>query len=917
MTTHPPADRDAGIVAPPSVAPDWFAEPVEAALAALEVDAATGLTGVAANQRLRVNGPNTLPSAPEPSLWQMLWHSWTEPMNLLLTALIAVSLYAGQSATATLIAFMVLLNVAMAANQEAKARTSAAALQDLHAPSARVRRDGRVVEVPAADIVVGDILLVEAGDLVAADARIVSAAGLEVSESALTGESTTVAKSAHSVADPAAALGDRTSMLFQNTAVTRGSASAVVVATGADTEMGRIAAMLAAVQPAPSPLQRELRQLTVRLAIVCLVAVAFIVVIGLVRGLDPQAIALVAIATAISSIPSGLPTFLTAMLSYGAQRLTQANAVVRNLTDVETLGSVSAINTDKTGTLTMDMMTAVAMHSDGQWFAVDGEGYSLDGRILTAAGRSLPDFTALGYGLTLCSDAEIRADGSVVGDPTELALVVLAAKMGVDATTSRREYPRVALVPFDSEYKFMATFHVAPLVEGAPDSLIGLIKGAPDVVLDRCQYALWEGEVVPVAQVRAELEQANSELAARGLRVMSFAYREMPTEELLAVQTDPMAAVTDAVFVALVGIIDPLRPTAKEAVATALHAGIDVRMITGDHAVTAKAIANDLGLGPGVITGPQLEQLSDAELIARLPHLHVFGRVSPQDKLRLVSVMQSDGQLVAMTGDAVNDAAALKKADIGVAMGSGSEVSKQSANMVLTDDNFATLVHAVELGRDIYDKIAAQIRYVMVGLFGVLTLMLLASVFNFNNGNALTAIQLVFVTFLIGLFPAIAISTDSVEPDLMDRPPRDPATAILNSATLPRWLLFGVVQATAGLAAFWIAEVRGASTEEATTMTFAVMGWATVLSAAALRRDLQPVWAGPFVPYYLWLALPFILTWLAVESPMLQPTLSTVSLDGGTWWLVFGLSLVPFAVIEVSKWLRRLSRSESRSRSAV
>ena len=872
---------------------------------AFEVDPEQGLSSVAADQRLRVNGPNTLPTVPEPSVWQMLWRAWTEPMNLLLTVLIAVSVYAGQSATAILIALMVLLNVAMATNQESKARSSAAALENLHAPTARVRRDGGTRQVPAADLVVGDIVLVEAGDLIPADARIVQAAALEVSESALTGESSTVAKGAAAVPDPGAALGDRSSMLFQNTAVTRGSGQAVVVAIGADTEMGRIAAMLAAVTPAPSPLQRELRQLTVRLALVCLLAVAFIVVIGLVRGLDPQAIALVAIATAISSIPSGLPTFLTAMLSYGAQRLAKANAVVRNLTDVETLGSVSAINTDKTGTLTMDMMTAVAMYGNGQWFTVEGEGYSLDGRILTAAGQTLPDFTALGYGLTLCSDAEVRADGSVVGDPTELALVVLAAKMGVDAPISRREYPRVGLVPFDSEYKFMATFHVAPLEEGGPDSLIGLIKGAPDVVLDRCGFVLWNGDVVPLEQVREQVEQANAELAARGLRVMSFAYRELPLSELPAVQAQPMASVNSAVFVALVGIIDPLRPSAKDAVAQALHAGVDVRMITGDHAVTAKAIANELGLGPGVITGPQFEQLSDPELTAQLPHLHVFGRVSPQDKLRLVSVMQDDAQLVAMTGDAVNDAAALKKADIGVAMGSGSEVSKQSANMVLTDNNFATLVHAIELGRDIYAKISAQIRYVMVGLFGVLALMLLASVFDFNSGNALTAIQLIFVTFLIGLFPALAISTDSVEPGIMDKPPRDPDVSILNASTLPRWLVFGMVQALVGLAAFWIAESRAESVLVAQTMTFAVMGCSTVFSAAALRRDLTPLWAGPYLPYFLWLAVPLALTWLAVESPLIQPTLSTVSLDGSTWWLVLGLATIPTVVIEVTKWARR------------
>ena len=884
----------------------WFHVPAVEAVAAFETDAENGLSSATAASRLAVAGPNTLPTPPEPTAWQVVLSQWRDPMTVLLTILIVVGIVAGQPDTAVLVALLVLLNVGMGARQELKARSSAAALQSLNAPTARVRRDGRASDISAADLVVGDIVLLEAGDLVPADARVLTSASLEAIESSLTGESTTVDKGSAPVANADAPLGDRSSMVFQNTSITRGSAEAVVVATGSDTEMGRIATMLAEVGTSQSPLQVELRQLTVRLAIVCLVAVAIIIAIGVWRGLDAQAIAVVAMTTAIASIPAGLPTFLTAMLSLGAQRLAQAKALVRNLTDVETLGSVSAINTDKTGTLTMDMMTAVAMYGDGQWFSVEGEGYSTQGQILHAAGRGLPDFTALGYGLALSSDASVNPDGSVVGDPTELALVVLAAKMGVDATTSRREYPRVALVPFDSAYKFMATFHVVPMTEGAAESLVCLVKGAPDVVLQRCSRVLWNGAETPIEQVREQLRLANTDLAARGLRVMSFAYRDLPLDQVEEVQADPMAAVTDLVFVALVGIIDPLRPSAKDAIGVALHAGIDVRMITGDHAVTAKAIADDLGLGPGVITGPDFAALSDAEIVEQLPRLHVFGRVSPQDKLRLVEVMQESGQIVAMTGDAVNDAAALKKADIGVAMGSGSEVSKQSANMILTDNNFATLVRAVELGRDIYTKITAQIRYVLAGLFGVLTLMLLASVLNINGGNALSATQLLFVTFLIGIFPALAISADTPEAGTMDRPPRDSSVPILNSSTFPRWLLFGVVQGGIGIFAYWLAARNGESIQVAQSMVFAVMGWSTVLMAAGLRRDVTPSWHGPFAPYMLWLAVPFGLTWLAVESELLQPTLDTVSIGGATWGLVLMLALIPLLLIELDKYVRRL-----------
>ena len=386
---------------------------------------------------------------------------------------------------------------------------------------------------------------------------------------------------------------------------------------------------------------------------------------------------------------------------------------------------------------------------------------------------------------------------------------------------------------------------------------------------------------------------------------MACAYRETSVSDGGQVQADPMAAVDDLVFVALVGIIDPLRPSAKEAIRIALRAGIDVRMITGDHAVTAKAIADDLGLGPGVVTGPEFEAMTDETLLAELPQLHVFGRVSPRDKLRLVEVMQDSGQIVAMTGDAVNDAAALKKADVGVAMGSGSEVTKQAANMILTDNNFATLVHAIELGRDIYGKISGQIRYVLAGLFGVLSLMLLASAFNINSGNALTSVQLLFVTFLLGLFPAIGISMDTVEEGIMELPPRDPRVPILNSSTLPRWLLFGVVQGAIGIVAFWITQRAGQSVEVSQTMTFAVMGWSTVLMAATLRRDLTPVWMGPFMPYFLWIAIPFALTWLGVDWDVLQPTLGTVGLSGSAWGLVLLLSLIVPVLVEVDKGFRR------------
>lgn len=864
-------------------------------------DPATGLSTAAARSAEQQFGRNVLPEAPVPSAWQIALRQWREPMNIMLTVVAAVSVAIGQEETAILVGFLVALNVIMGSRQELKARESAKALQSLQIPTARVLRDGEVREISSQDLVPGDIVTVEAGDLVPADGRITVSASLEVAESALTGESAPVPKDANTLEESDPALGDRSNMLFQNTSVTRGTATMIVTGTGSQTEMGKIAGMLNSVQQTESPLQLEMRQLTVRLAVVAWLAVAVIVALGFYRGLDTSAVVLLGITTAISAIPSGLPTFLTAMLSYGAQRLAKAKAVVKNLNDVETLGSISAINSDKTGTLTMDKMTASSMFAFGQWFTVSGSGYDKSGEILHAAGQIEPDFQALGYGLALCGDATVSDDGAVIGDPTEAALVVLAAKMGVDAAISRREYPRAAEVPFDSAYKFMATFHLAPL--DGEEVLVELVKGAPDVVLQRCSKAYVGDQVVDVEQVREKILTANAQLAEQGLRVMSFAVRRLPQGDLDEVRDDPMAAVADLTFVALVGIIDPLRPSAKEAVTVALAAGIDVRMITGDHAVTARAIGEDLGLGPGVITGPEFAKLSDDELMQRLPDLHVFGRVSPEDKLRLVSVMQDRGYLVSMTGDAVNDAAALKKADIGVAMGSGSEVSKQSAKMILTDDNFATLVHAIELGRDIYGKITAQIRYVMSGLFGLLGVMLLASILNLNNGQVLTAVQLLFVSFLIGLFPALGISTDTTEPGIMKLPPRDPKIAIFNARTGPAWLLYGAVQAVASLSPFFWQDQLGIQTAQ--SMTFAILAFSTIWMAISLRRALIPGWAGPYLPYWLWMAVPAVLTVLALEWEVFQRMLGTVGLTGAQWESVFLVSLSVPIVIEIVKAIQR------------
>ena len=874
--------------------------------ARLDVDTDEGLAAAEVERRLAEYGPNELPSEPPPSVWAVAWGQLVNPMNIMLLIVVAASFAIVQIATALVVLGLVLFNVVMGTNQELKARASVEALAKLQVPHARVRRSGQIAELDSTKLVPGDIVLLEAGDVVPADGRIVSSATLEVQEAALTGESAPIPKDAGALPDGEVALGDRTNLVFQNTQVTRGTTAFVVTATGSATEMGRIAGMVNATKRSRSPLQQELDGMTKVFGLIAFLAVAIIAIFGLVRGQDTTTLVLLCISTAIASIPTGLPTFVQAMLSSGARRLAEAKAVVKSLSDVETLGGTTVINSDKTGTLTMNAMTATTMLAGGDWFKIQGPGYQKAGAILGVAGGKPPDFHRLALGLALCTDATVADDGSVIGDPTEAAFVVLAAKMGVDAEQTRESLPRRAEVPFDSTYKFMATFH------DRPDSLAGgiirqphftSVKGAPDVVLKHCSYALWHGEVVPIATVRDEILAANRKLSERGLRVLGFAARDLDDAAMTAAVADPMPAVTDLVMVALVGIMDPLRTEARDAVRTALGAGIDVRMITGDHTVTARAIADELGLGPGVITGTEVQHLTDDEVIRRLPQLHVFGRVAPEDKLRLAKLMQQDGQVVAMTGDAVNDAAALKQADVGVAMGSGSEVSKQAAKIVLTDDNFATLVRAVDLGRDIYRRISTYIRLQLTILSSVLQLMVYATILNINGGVALFPLQLLFCKFFVVITVVIGFIVDVPDPGVMQRGPRKPGTKIVTRPWIIRWFIIGFVVAATALSVLEWGPGKPSTTQASVNMTmaFAVVSLSAVNIGLVMRRERQAPWSSPVFPYLGWIILGWILTWAAVELNMLQRLLDTTSLTGREWIIVLALSLLAPAVVAVDK----------------
>ncbi|MFN8034430.1 MAG: cation-transporting P-type ATPase [Acidimicrobiia bacterium] len=885
----------------------WYARAATDVATTLGVDPEQGLAPAEAESRRVQHGPNQITAEKPPSVWMVAMQQLRDPMNIMLVAVTVVSFAIGEVSTGVLVAFLIVLNIVLGSRQELKARASVDALSNLQVPQAKVVRGGSLVLVPAVDLVPGDVVQVEAGDIVPADGRILRSATLETQEAALTGESAPVAKDPHELAGGDVALGDRSNMLFQNTAVTRGTAAMVVTDTGMQTQMGRIATMLTSVTRTRSPLQKELASLTKVLGVIAWAAVAFIVVVGIARGMDASDVLLLGTAMAISAIPTGLPAFVSGLLSYGAKQLADAKAVVKNLTDVETLGATSAINTDKTGTLTMNQMMVSVIYANGSWFTVEGEGYRKTGAIKSVAGVPVPDFTRLALGVVLDSDATVADDGSVVGDPTEAALVVLAAKLGVDAEETRRAYPRIAEVPFDSDYKFMATFHRIA-VDGT-ERVIELVKGGPDVVLARCKRSggPMSGSQVPIEEARADIDAANDRMGEKGLRVLSFAARFVADDELDAMSSDPMSLTRDLDFVGLVGIIDPLRTEAKGAVHTALGAGIDVRMITGDHAVTAQAIGESLGLGPGAISGSELQALSDDELTGRLPELHVFGRVSPEDKLRLARLMQEQGLIVAMTGDAVNDAAALKQADIGVAMGSGSEVTKQAARMILTDDNFGTLVHAVEIGRRVYAKVVAYVRYQMTQLLSLVMLFVAATAFNINDGVALTPLMILYLLFFMTSSGVVIIAIDPGDPDVMHRPPRDPKVPITNRTAVSLWVLYGAVLFLAALVPLaWGPDTPSTDHASASmTMTFVVMGLGTVFNALTNRRDPGSGLDPPILSALAVALVPTSLLVAATMLPRLQAAMLTASLTGPQWAASIGLALALPLVIEISKWIRR------------
>ena len=770
---------------------------VDDVVASLSTDVMTGLSSGEVAERLTTYGPNRLAeSKRRPAFLRFLDQFRDLLIMILLVAAVVSFAVSGELKTPVVVLLVVFLNALIGFVQENRAEASLEALKKMLTASSRVRRDGDVMEVATDDLVPGDIVLVEAGDRIPADGRLVLAANLEIEEAALTGESHPSEKSTLLVDRADAPLGDRSCIAYMNTTVTRGRGEFVVTSTGMNTEIGRIAGLLRETETEKTPLQKQLEGLAHSLAKLSGLIVAAVFAIGLLRGNSVSELLNLAVALAVATIPEGLPAVTAVTLAVGVSKMAKKNAIVKRLASVETLGCTSIICSDKTGTLTLNEMTARRLVVQNRDHAVTGEGYSPEGSIEKIPGDVPFTMDNALMGMALCNDAVIRyenGDWQLVGDPTEGALAVLATKGGLDVADLRVRYPRVAEVPFDSSTKVMATFH--EVIGSSGERVVRMfVKGAPDVVLERATHAIGsDGESVPSSQLRTELLAHNDRMANEGLRVLAVAQRDIVLDawnEFTDTGADPSILMSDLVLMALIGIVDPPRPEAQVAIAEARTAGITVKMITGDHAVTARAIGRELGLGDGqgdvvAVTGNDLDQMTDDELASRIDEISVFARVAPEHKIRLVAALQRKGRIVAMTGDGVNDAPALKKADMGVAMGiTGTEVTKEAATMVLTDDNFATIVGAVKRGRTIYDNIVKFVRFQLSTTLGFAMLFLAASIFDIAHGKPFAAIAILWVNIIMDGPPAMALGLDKGDSDIMRRAPRPVSEKIL---TPQRW----------------------------------------------------------------------------------------------------------------------------------
>jgi len=864
-----------------------------------------GLTGVEAAARLSLYGPNEIQAPARISPWSILLAQFRNVLVVILLVATALSALLGHGTEAIVITVIVLFAAGLGFVQEYRAERAVEALRRLAAPAAIVLRDGVEHEIPAREVVPGDVVIMRAGNRIPADCRLLEAVNLQVQEASLTGESMPVEKLTLPLPGPALPIGDRRNMIFAGTSATHGRGRGLVVATGMGTEFGRIARMLETVATGRTPLQENLDRLGRSLARIALLVVAVIVVLGVMRGQPFVDMLIFGIALAVAVVPEALPAVVTISLAIGVQRLIRRRALMRRLPAVETLGSTSIICTDKTGTLTRDQMTVRQIWIDGKIIELTGSGYEPVGEFLHA-GLPVPPAGALLQLLragVLSSDADLvheDPDGqwSIKGDPTEGALLVAAAKAGLRAADLQAKYPRVDEVPFDS-----GRMRMTALLQ-SPDGVFACAKGAPEVILASCTRLLTGDGKTPLdAMQRDAILAAVAEMAGAGMRVLALATRADATRE---------NAEHDLTVLGLVGMIDSLRPEAGPAVRQCDDAGIRVVMITGDHPLTAAAIARELGLlaDRRAITGVELDAMDDARLAAEMDRIAVFARVSPEHKLRVVEALQAQGHIVAMTGDGVNDAPALKKADIGVAMGvTGTDVAREAAAMTLTDDNFASIVAAVEEGRGIFGNIKKYLMFLLSSNLGEIGLMAGAALLGMPL--PLTAVQILYVNLATDGLPALALAVDPPEPGLMQQPPRDPRAGIFTRPVATLMIVGGVWSALVNLLTFTAMLALGHAVTEAMAITFVTLVLIQFVKAFNFRSDRYSVFHHPFANRWLNLAILWEVGLLVaiLYIPWLQEPFGTFSLDLHDWVVVLTAAFSILPVLELVKWRDRSRRA--------
>lgn len=897
---------------------------------ALKADLAEGLDSDDARQRLRRFGPNELREQRGPGILWMFLRQFMEPLVLVLIVAAIVSSVLGEIAEGLVIMAIVLLNAILGVTQESKAEKALLALKKLAAPHARVRRDGNTLTIPASRLVPGDLVLIEEGDQIPADIRVVDSVALKVDESALTGESVPVEKHEAAISQTAGEdipLGDRSNILHMATVCVHGRGKGIAFATGMNTEVGHIAGLIGASADKQTPLQERLEGLGKWLGGAALGLCGIMFVTGLLRGINTLEMFLTAVSLAVAAIPEGLPAIVTVVLAIGVQRMAGHKAIIRRLPAVETLGSATAICSDKTGTLTQNEMTVVKAYVNGRLLQVTGSGYSPQGEFMMdetwnseSDGKVFDEHDSqlemLAKIAALCNNSELRKNPEsgewfIVGDPTEGALVVAARKAGF-SEDEEMYAPRIGEIPFDSVRKRMTTIHRFP-----DGNTLALVKGAPDSILARCEFVLENGTARRLDHAeRDKIMQVNQDLASQALRVLACAYRALGTT---AGEPDADEIEQSLVFVGLMGMMDPPRPEAAEAINTCRGAGITPIMITGDHKDTALAISRAIGLSSGgesesgpdpVLTGKDLESMSPEELNEAVKRVAVYARVSPEHKVRIVDALQNQGHVVAMTGDGVNDAPALKRADIGCAMGiTGTDVAKGAADMVLADDNFATIVEAVKQGRTIFDNIRKSIAYLLSCNIGEIIAVFTGIAL--GGARILTPIQILWVNLVTDSLPALALGVEPSEPGAMKRPPRPRHESIFGAGGAVRVGLYGIFIAGITLSAFWLGGrtdmIMGTGRDmllTARTMAFATMSLSQLFHAFNLRSTTRSLFRlGLASNRYMVLAWAVStgLQIMVLTIPGLRFVFNVVPLTLSEWGYVGLLSISPIVFGEMLK----------------